>query len=59
MRAPQGALNAFPRTIHEAAQMTWFHDPLHGLVVYSGKRNRKPIGVINKNDLLQLISTGA
>jgi hypothetical protein len=46
-------------TIHEAAQMTWFHDPLHGLVVYSGKRNRKPIGVINKNALLQLIATGA
>jgi len=46
-------------TIHEAARMTWFHDPLHGLVVYSGKRNRKPIGVINKNALLQLIATGA
>ena len=46
-------------TIHDAAKMTWFDDPLHGLVVYRGKRNRKPIGVINKNDLLQLISTGA
>jgi hypothetical protein len=46
-------------TIHEAARMTWFHDPLHGLVVYSGKRNRKPIGIINKNALLQLIATGA
>jgi len=46
-------------TIHDAAKMTWFDDPLHGLVVYHGKRNRKPIGVINKNDLLQLISTGA
>jgi hypothetical protein len=46
-------------TIHEAARMTWFHDPLHGLVVYSGRRNRKPIGIINKNALLQLIATGA
>jgi hypothetical protein len=45
--------------IHEAAKMTWDDQPLHGLVVYSGKRNRKPIGVIDRNAILQLVATGA
>jgi hypothetical protein len=46
-------------TIYEAARKTWDDDPMHGLVVYHGARNRKLIGVIARNSVLQLVSTGA
>lgn len=46
-------------SIHEAAKKTWYDDPMHGLVVYHGDRNRKLVGVIARNSVLQLVSTGA
>jgi hypothetical protein len=46
-------------TIHDAAKKTWHDDPLHGLVVYHANRNRKLVGVIARNAVLQLVSTGA
>jgi hypothetical protein len=46
-------------TIHEAAKKTWNDDPMHGLVVYHANRNRKLVGIIARNAVLQLVSTGA
>ena len=46
-------------SIHDAAKKTWYDDPMHGLVVYHGDRNRKLVGVIARNSVLQLVSTGA
>lgn len=46
-------------TIYEAAKKTWFDDPMHGLVIYHGERNRKLIGIIARNSVLQLVATGA
>ncbi len=46
-------------TIHDAAKKTWNDDPMHGLVVYHANRNRKLVGVIARNAVLQLVSTGA
>ena len=52
-------------TIHEAAKIassdldTSGKPVLHGVVICAGKRNRKPIGVIGKGDIVQLITWGA
>lgn len=55
-------------TIRDAAKMVWGEPyggkplnglPPNGVVLYGGKRNRKPIGVLTEKGLLQLVATGA